>query len=83
MTAAAEDRPYQGGSIRKGPAKPIDFDGCLFNAETDAARFQNINSQMDYAGDDNLEQPLDLTPNMFVRDGIDGKAHSFSNPSTY
>ena len=38
-------QPHRAPAIgRKGYAKPIDFDGCLFNAETDAAAvFDNNN----------------------------------------
>ena len=66
VTAGDDITPQQrlvhGGSIRKGLAKEIDFDDCLFSAETEAARFQNTNSQLESMGN---EDPLDLTPQMY------------------
>ena len=58
-------------------SKPIDFDGCLFNAESDAAATMmtindrgNANGQAmvgaRYEGDFHNTNPIDLTPNMFT-----------------
>ena len=43
---------------RKGLAKPIDFDGCLFNAENDAA--QSSSAHNNYVVDGNYENENEM-----------------------